>query len=159
MKREADSYEPVVKKKKQLPQGVGDTVVVKSSQPATPPPVKSCSLNGRKRQQQQQKQQHQGGQAQYIKNPDSESQTLHSSPTHQAAGNSSVMVEGAVAHVAHGDARYVVPFMVNGDRIFARRFVYVQDAEAFAKTDAGIQAWKAAHPEDESLLGKVIECY
>jgi hypothetical protein len=69
------------------------------------------------------------------------------------------LVEGASQHVSHGEFRFVVPFMINGDRIFARKFVTVDDALAFALSDTAIAAWTAAHPDDDGIIGKIIECY
>lgn len=68
--------------------------------------------------------------------------------------------EGGIRHVSHGNEfRYVVPCLINGDIIIARKFATYNDAVSFATTDAGIVAWKTSHPDDISLIGKIIECY
>lgn len=65
--------------------------------------------------------------------------------------------EGAFGNSGSGGRLYAVTFMVNGDEVYARRFSSRIAAVDFANSNSEIEKWRAAHPENNDIVGKIIE--
>ena len=65
--------------------------------------------------------------------------------------------EGSFGHNQSSGRMYAVTFMVNSDEIYARKFSSKIEAIEFKNSDTGIINWRKAHPENNDLIGKIIE--
>ena len=65
--------------------------------------------------------------------------------------------EGSFGNLGSGGRLYAVTFMMNGDEVYARKFNTKASAIQFATTDPNIIKWRSAHPENNDIIGKIIE--